>query len=99
MKVHEIKYLAMIFNDCDDYKVKVWSPEFLREGTLIFTGCNNVDKTIHFNVNYTKDTFIAQRAFNETMKKLVESGFDIEHIDWEKVFTSEVVKISQGENK
>ena len=99
MKVHDIKDLAMIYHDCDDYKVKVWSPEFLREGTLIFTGSNNVDKTIHFNVNYTKDAFIAQRAFNETMKKLVDSGFDMEHVDWEKVFTSEVVKILQGGNK
>lgn len=98
MTVHDIKDLSMIYHDCDDYRVKVWNPELLREGTLAFTGSNNVDKTIHFNVYFTKDALIPQRAFNETLKQIVESGFDMEHVNWEKVFTSEIVKILQSNN-
>lgn len=91
MDIHDIKDLAMIYNDCDDYRVKIWSPEYLREGTLVFTGSSNPDKTIHFNVEFGYDGFVAQKAFKSTLEQIVDSGFDMS-INWEHVYTRELVK-------
>ena len=50
--VHDLKDLAMIYNDCDDYRVTVWNPVEQQRMTLTFTGSSNEDRTIHFNVDY-----------------------------------------------
>ena len=55
--VHDLKDLAMIYNDCDDYRVTVWNPVEQQRMTLSFTGSNNEDKTIHFNVEYENENY------------------------------------------
>ena len=56
MTVHELKDLAMIYNDSDDFKVVVWDPIQQRTYNLIFTGSSNVDKTINFNISAVRET-------------------------------------------
>ena len=91
MNVHDIKDLAMIYHDCDKYRVRVWSPELMREGDLIFTGSDNVEKAIHFNVNFAKDA-LPQKAFKATLDQIIDSGFDMS-VNWEYVFTKEMCKL------
>ena len=55
--VHDLKDIAMIYNDCDDYKVVVWNPVEQQTMTLVFTGSDNSDKTIHFNVYYENENY------------------------------------------
>ena len=93
MYVHEIKDLAMIYSDCDDYKVRVWCPEQMRSGTLIFTGSSNTDKTLHFNISFDDgNPLAATDAFRETLEHIIESGFDMKNVDWNKVFLEELLK-------
>jgi hypothetical protein len=87
-----MKDLAMIYHDCDKYRLRVWSPELMREGDLTFTGSNNIEKSIHFNIHFKKDGFIPQKAFNETLKHIIDSGFDMS-VDWEYVFTKEMCNL------
>ena len=55
--VHDLKDLVMIYNDCDDYRVTVWNPTEQQRMKLIFTGSNNVDKTINFIVEYEDENY------------------------------------------
>ena len=48
--VHDLKDLAMIYDDCDDYRVSVWNPETQKEMNLVFCGSSNPNKTINFIV-------------------------------------------------
>lgn len=56
MTVHDIKDLAMIYNDADDFKVVVWDPVQQRKYDLIFTGSSKVDKVINFNISAVRET-------------------------------------------
>lgn len=48
--VHDLKDIAMIYNDCDDYKVSVWNPSTQKHMKLIFCGSDNVKKSVNFIV-------------------------------------------------
>ena len=55
MTVHDLKDIAMIYNDCDDYKVSVWNPCRMKEMKLTFTGSSNPDKEINFVATFNDD--------------------------------------------
>ena len=57
MTVHDLKDIAMIYDDCDKYEVKVWEPMTQRRMNLCFTGSSKPSDTcpngeINFNVHY-----------------------------------------------
>jgi len=48
-----MKDLASIYHDCDDYRIVVWNPIEQRHMNITFTGSDNVNKQVNFNVDYT----------------------------------------------
>lgn len=91
--VHDLKDLAMIYNDCDDYKVKVWDPALQKEGTIYFTGSSNVDKEINFNIKYEEDSNKnVFEAFNDILGQIIDSGYDMS-IDWNHKFLEKVIQL------
>ena len=56
MTVRELKDLAMIYSDSEDFKVVVWDPIQQRMYNLIFTGSSNTDKEINFNISAVRET-------------------------------------------
>lgn len=49
MTVHDMTVLMEIYNDCQDYNIKLWNPFRQKEEVIYFCGSSNPDKTINFN--------------------------------------------------
>lgn len=64
MTVHDLKDLAMIYHDCDDYKITVWEPVQQKRYNLVFTGSSNIEKKIHFNLTDDPLSDIEKRRIN-----------------------------------
>ena len=62
MKRKELADLLTIYNnDCNDYTIKLWDPVQQKNYNLVFTGSNNVDKEINFNISEVALTDIEKR--------------------------------------
>lgn len=68
----ELADLLNIYDDkCNDYTLDIWNPAEQKKYELIFTGSNNVNKTINFNVNEIALTDIEKRRRNINMQLLM----------------------------
>ena len=50
LTIKDLKDLAMIYKDCDDYKITVWDANQQKRYKLVFTGSSRTDKTMSFNL-------------------------------------------------
>ena len=55
--VHDLKDIAMVYSDCDDYKISVWNPLEQKAMNILFCGSSNVNKTINFIVTYEDEKY------------------------------------------
>lgn len=74
--VHDLKDLAMIYHDCDDYKVTVWNPDRMKHMNFIFTGSSNVKKEVNFNATFDDDE--SMFTFNAVKEALATSSLSEE---------------------
>ena len=73
--VHDLKDLAMIYGDCDDYRLTVWNPVEQQRMTLVFCGSDKEQKTVNFVVNYEDEKYHAWKWKWTMFKIRIKSKF------------------------